>query len=63
MLGFAEDLEFEKASMVRDQINAIGSVQEKQKVLSADNDDMDVIALEQKNQEAWVEIFFIRSGK
>ena len=63
MLGFAEDLEFEKASMVRDQINAIGSVQEKQKVLSADKDDMDVIALEQKNQEAWVEIFFIRSGK
>ncbi len=63
MLGFAEDLEFEKASMIRDQINAIGSVQEKQKVLSADKDDMDVIALEQKNQEAWVEIFFIRSGK
>ena len=63
MLGFAEDLEFEKASMVRDQINAIGSVQEKQKVLSADKDDMDVIALEQKNHEAWVEIFFIRSGK
>ena len=63
MLAFAEDLEFEKASMVRDQINAIGSVQEKQKVLSADKDDMDVIALEQKNHEAWVEIFFIRSGK
>ena len=33
MLGFAEQLEFEKASIVRDQINAIDSVQEKQKVL------------------------------
>ncbi len=63
MLGFAEQLEFEKASIVRDQINAIDSVQEKQKVLTTDNDDMDVIALEQKNQEAWVEVFFIRSGK
>ena len=63
MLDFAKQLEFEKASIVRDQINAIDSVQEKQKVLTTDNDDMDVIALEQKNQEAWVEVFFIRNGK
>jgi excinuclease ABC subunit C len=63
MLKAAEDMHFEKATILRDQIQAIGSVHEKQKVISNKSEDMDVIACQVESKEAWVEIFFVRSGK
>jgi len=63
MLAASNDLKFEKAATIRDQINAIEKVVEKQKVLSSDQVDSDVIAMARANGEACVQIFFIRSGK
>ena len=59
----AEDLRFEQAAGFRDQIRAIDQVVEKQKVISSDQTDSDVIAMARADGEACVQIFFIRSGK
>ncbi len=59
----SEGLQFERAAAIRDQIQAINTVVEKQKVISADQMDSDVIALAREDGEACVQIFFIRSGK
>lgn len=59
----ADDLMFEKAASIRDQIHAIDKVVEKQKVISSDQVDSDVIAMARADGEACVQIFFIRSGK
>jgi excinuclease ABC subunit C len=59
----AEELRFERAAAIRDQISAIDRVVEKQKVISSDQMDSDVIAMARANGEACVQIFFIRNGK
>jgi excinuclease ABC subunit C len=59
----AEDLRFEKAASLRDQIQSIDRVVEKQKVISSDQVDSDVIAMARSDGEACVQIFFIRAGK
>ena len=59
----SDELRFEKAAALRDQISAIDRVVEKQKVISSDQKDSDVIAMARSNGEACVQIFFVRSGK
>ena len=63
MTTASKELHFEKAAVVRDQILAIEKVVEKQKVVSTDQVDSDVIAMARADGEACVQIFFIRSGK
>ena len=59
----AEELRFEQAATLRDQIQAIDHVVEGQKVISSEQVDSDVIAVARADGEACVQIFFIRSGK
>jgi len=59
----SDDLRYEKAAAIRDRINSIERVVEKQKVISSTEKDSDVIAMARSNGEACVQIFFIRSGK
>jgi excinuclease ABC subunit C len=60
----AEELRFEKAAVLRDQIKAMQNIMERQKVIFAsDYKDSDVIALARADGEACVQIFFIRAGK
>lgn len=59
----AEGMEFERAAVLRDQLKAIKSVSEGQKVLNLNSDNFDIVALAPSLEEAWVEIFFIRQGK
>jgi excinuclease ABC subunit C len=63
MREMSETLQFEKAAALRDQIQAIERVVEKQKVISTQSMDSDVIALARSNGEACVQIFFVRGGK
>ena len=60
----AENLEFERAADIRDTINALKLLTEKQKT-ETNGDDRDVIAIacDDKNNDALVQIFFIRDGK
>ena len=59
----SEEMLFEKAAALRDQINAIDRVVEKQKVITSDQRDSDVLAIARADGEACVQIFFIRNGK
>ena len=59
----AEELRFERAAALRDQIRAIDNVVEKQKVISSDYLDSDVLAMARSDGEACVQVFFIRGGK
>ncbi|HYO48462.1 MAG TPA: excinuclease ABC subunit UvrC [Chloroflexia bacterium] len=59
----AENLEFERAAVFRDRIRTLERVLEQQKVFTTTNTDQDVIAFAQNNNEACVQVFFIRGGK
>ena len=61
----SEELQFERAAVLRDRIKAVEKVAEEQRIKVDSNpvSDMDVIALAQGDNEAWVEVFFIRNGK
>ena len=59
----ADELRFERAAALRDQIRAIENVVERQKVISSEYLDSDVIAMARSDGEACVQVFFIRGGK
>ena len=59
----AENMEFERAAELRDQLNAVHQVMAKQKIISADMSDQDVIAMARGQGECCVQIFYIREGK
>jgi excinuclease ABC subunit C len=58
-----ERLEFEKAASLRDQIQSAQKVIEGHKIAIELKGDQDVIALAQNEEQAYVEVFFIRSDK
>ena len=61
----SEELEFERAAVLRDRIKAVEKVTEERRMKVEANpvSDMDVIAMAQGGNESWVEVFFIRKGK
>ena len=59
----AENLDFERAAALRDQIKGIDQVVEKQKVVNSNTVDEDVIAFARADGDACVQVFFIRGGK
>ena len=60
----SEEMRFEKAAALRDQLKAIQSIVERQKIVFAtDYLDSDVLAMARSDGEACVQIFFIRGGK
>ncbi len=59
----AQNLEFEKAAKLRDQIEAVNSVLEKQQVLSLANEDYDAIGIFIEAGIASVTSLIIRNGK
>ena len=60
----SEEMRFEKAAALRDQLKAIQSIIERQKIVfAADYKDSDVLAMARSDGEACVQIFFIRGGK
>ena len=60
----ADDMRFEKAAALRDQLKALQFIIERQKIVFAsDYKDSDVLAMARTDGEACVQIFFIRGGK
>jgi len=59
----SSNLHFERAAELRDQVRAVEAVLEKQKIVSPDGGDQDVIALARGASETCVQVFFIRQGK
>ena len=63
MRDVAETLDFEKAALLRDQIQAVNRVVEGQRIATRVKGEQDVIALAAEKSQACVQVFFIRSGK
>lgn len=59
----AENLEFEKAAEIRDNMNSLIKVAEKQKVISSALVDQDIIAFALNESESCIQVFFVRGGK
>jgi len=59
----SQQLQFEKAALIRDQIQAIEEVIEGQRIAITVRGNQDAIALAQTKDLAYVEIFFIRNNK
>jgi excinuclease ABC subunit C len=63
MEAAAENLEFERAAQIRDQLSAVRQVTEQQKVVSSTSFDEDAVALAVAETDAAAQIFFVRNGK
>jgi excinuclease ABC subunit C len=63
MEAAAEDLQFERAAKLRDQLQSIETIVERQKVVSTTTGDQDVMAVVSDDAGACVQMFFIRGGK
>ncbi len=59
----SDKLQYERAALLRDQIRAADKVVEKQKIVSSEYIDSDVIAMARSEDEACVQLFFVRGGK
>ncbi|MGW7692553.1 excinuclease ABC subunit UvrC [Streptomyces asiaticus] len=59
----AEDMEYEKAARLRDDIGALKRAMEKNAVVLADATDADLIAVAEDELEAAVQIFHVRGGR
>jgi len=63
MADAAKRLEFEKAAGIRNKIMSLRLITEKQKVISSENEDQDVIAFARGSQDVCIQVFFVRGGK
>lgn len=63
MKAASEQMEFEEAISYREQIQNIKKVTQKQKITDYSSEDKDVIALFADQEDAVVQVFFIRNGK
>ncbi|MFD5436226.1 excinuclease ABC subunit UvrC [Kitasatospora sp. NPDC127067] len=59
----AEELEYEKAARLRDDIGALKRAMEKNAIVLADATDADLLALAEDELEAAVQIFHVRGGR
>ncbi len=63
MTEASEELDFERAARLRDDLEALRKVLEKQSVVLGDGTDADVIGLEADELEVAVQVFHVRGGR
>ena len=59
----AEGMRFEEAASLRDMIQSVRKVQERQKMSSSNGEDTDVLALAADGEDAIAQVFFVRDGR
>jgi len=59
----AAEMKFERAAVLRDQIQALNTVRERQKIISTDDVDQDIIGVVRQGSDACVQLFFVRKGR
>ena len=59
----SEALEFEKAIEYRELISSVKKTAQKQKITDSSGEDRDVLAVASEEEDAVVQVFFIRSGR
>src|SRR6476646_8595299 len=63
MTAAAQNLEYEKAARLRDDLGALTRAMEKQAVVLGDGTDADVVAFAKDELEAAVQVFHVRGGR
>ena len=63
MNAASEELDFEKAASLRDILASVKQVAQKQKIENSDLEDKDIIAMSHQEQDAVVQVFFVRNGR
>ena len=63
MENAAAEEKFERAAVLRDQIQSLNKVRERQKIISTEEVDQDVIGVVRQGADACVELFFVRKGR
>jgi len=63
MLQASEDMEFEKAIEYRELLGSVKQIAQKQKITHTNGEDKDIVALAKDENDAVVQVFFIRGGK
>jgi excinuclease ABC subunit C len=63
MAAASDELEFERAARLRDDIGALRRAMEKQAVVLGDGTDADVVAFAEDELEAAVQVFHVRGGR
>ena len=63
MEAAAAETKFERAAVLRDQIQSLNRVRERQKIISVDEVDQDVLGVVRQGGDACVELFFVRKGR
>jgi excinuclease ABC subunit C len=63
MIDASQNMDYEKAALLRDKISSLNNMFEEQKVVSTSLEDQDVVAIARKDKYASIQIFFIRNGK
>jgi len=63
MMEASEELRFEEAGEYRDLIESIKKIGERQKITGSQGEDKDVIAMASDEEDAVVQVFFVRDGK
>ena len=59
----SENLDFEEAIRYRDLYNSVKQVAQKQKITDSNGEDKDIIALARDDNDAVVQVFFVRDGR
>ena len=59
----AEELNFERAATLRDLLNSVRQVAQKQKMTDSAMEDKDIIAIASDENDAVVQVFFVRDGR
>lgn len=63
MMDASEEMDFEKAIEYRELLNSVKQVAQKQKITSQSMEDRDIIAMARDDEDAVVQVFFVRDGK
>jgi excinuclease ABC subunit C len=63
MEAAAAELKFERAALLRDQVQSLNKVREHQKIISTDDVDQDIIGVVREGGDACIELFFVRKGR
>ncbi len=63
MEAAAGEEKFERAAVLRDQIQSLKKVQERQKIISTEEVDQDILGVVRQGPDACVELFFVRKGR
>ena len=63
MAAAAEEMQFEAAARLRDQLVTVSQMQDKQRMATAENEDADVFGFHYENEMLAVNLFHMRDGK